>query len=340
MMNARPAIELGATPSLRFKKPALKTCRVVLAVLVGIFVSGRRAQAQIPALPPMPSEKVVEILGQHIHYYEAGEGENVILLHGLGAEADIWAANIPALSPHYHVVVPDQLGFGNSDKPAIEYTIQTWVEFLDRFMQALNIPKATLVGNSLGGWIAVDFARQHPDRVAKLVLADAGGWRPIKMPPPLAKSLNDSSIAGIRQVIEMMLFERRAIPIDLNPGSLEATRKMLEFIVADKQLITDQMVEHEFQRHLRIGDGSTVERFLAGSLAEDQFENEKLHHLALPTLLVWGRDDRLFSLDEARAFGKAIHGSKLVVIEQCGHMPQLEKSDEFNKALLEFLSGS
>ena len=67
------------------------------------------------------------------------------------------------------------------------------------------------------------------------------------MPPPLAKSLNDSSIAGIRQVIEMMLFERRAIPIDLNPGSLEATRKMLEFIVADKQLITDQMVEHEFQ---------------------------------------------------------------------------------------------
>jgi triacylglycerol lipase len=288
----------------------------------------------------MPTEKVIEILGQHIHYYEAGEGENVILLHGLGAEADIWAANIPALSPHYHVFVPDQLGFGNSDKPAIEYTIQTWVEFLDRYMHALNMPKATLVGNSLGGWIAVDFARQHPDRVAKLVLADAAGWRPIKMPPPMAKSLNDSSISGIRQVIEMMLFERRAIPIDLNPGSLEATRKMLEFLVADKQLITDQMVEQEFQRHLRIGDGNTVERFLAGSLAEDQFENEKLSHLALPTLLVWGRDDRLFSLDEARGFGKALHGSKLVVIEQCGHMPQLEKSDEFNKALLAFLSGS
>jgi len=196
------------------------------------------------------------------------------------------------------------------------------------------------VGNSLGGWIAVDFARQHPEKVAKLVLADAGGWRPIKMPPPMAKSLNDASIAGIRQVIEMMLFERRAIPINLNPGSLQETRKMLEFIVSDKQLITDQMVEQEFQRHLKIGDGITVERFLAGSLAEDQFENEKVRNLTVPTLIVWGRDDRLFSLDEARAFGKAIHGSKLVVIEQCGHMPQLEKSAEFNKALLEYLSGS
>ncbi|MGD0220944.1 MAG: alpha/beta hydrolase [Terriglobia bacterium] len=340
MINAKPAIARGATANLSVKLYSLKTCLLVLAGLAGILVSGDWAHAQIPSMPPMPPEKVVEILGQHIHYYEAGEGENIILLHGLGAEADIWAANIPALSPHYHVVVPDQIGFGNSDKPPIEYKIQTWVEFLDLFMQALNISKATLVGNSLGGWIAVDFARQHPEKVAKLVLADAGGWRPIKMPPPMAKSLNDASIAGIRQVIEMMLFERRAIPINLNPGSLQETRKMLEFIVSDKQLITDQMVEQEFQRHLKIGDGITVERFLAGSLAEDQFENEKVRNLTVPTLIVWGRDDRLFSLDEARAFGKAIHGSKLVVIEQCGHMPQLEKSAEFNKALLEYLSGS
>jgi pimeloyl-ACP methyl ester carboxylesterase len=340
MMKAKPAIAARATANASFKIRLLKTCVLLLAGSMGTFGSSGWAHAQIHSLPSMPPEKVIEILGQHIHYYEAGEGENVILLHGLGAEADIWAANIPALAPHYHVVVPDQLGFGNSDKPPIEYKIQTWVEFLDRFMQALNIPKATLVGNSLGGWIGVDFARQHPEKVERLVLADAGGWRPIKMPPPMAKTLNDSSIAGIRQVIEMMLFERRAIPININPGSIQETRKMLEFLTADKQLITDQLVEQEFQRHLRIGDGYTITRFLAGSLSEDQFENEKLGHLTLPTLLIWGRDDRLFSLEDAHGFGKAIHGSKLVVIEQCGHMPQLEKSDEFNKALLAFLGGS
>ena len=155
MINAKPAITQGTAANLSFKKLAVKICLLTLVGLVGIFVSANWAQAQIH---PMPPEKVVEILGQHIHYYEAGEGDTIILLHGLGASADIWAANIPALSPHYHVVVPDQLGFGNSDKPPIEYKIQTWVEFLDLFMQALNIPKATVVGNSLGGWIAADFA--------------------------------------------------------------------------------------------------------------------------------------------------------------------------------------
>jgi pimeloyl-ACP methyl ester carboxylesterase len=337
MLNAKPAITRRNTANLSFRKPAVKICLLILAGLVGVFVSAGRMQAQ---LPPMPKEKVVEVLGQHIHYHEAGEGKNIILLHGLGASADIWAANIPALSPHYHVVIPDQLGFGNSDKPPIEYKIQTWVEFLDLFMQALNIPKATVVGNSLGGWIAVDFARQHPEKVERLVLADAAGWRPINMPPPLVGSLNDASIAGIRQVLETMLFERRAIPVNLNPGSLQDTRKMLEFIVSDKQLITDQMVEQEFQRHLKIGDGYTVERFLAGSLAEDQFENEKIGNLTIPTMIVWGSDDRLFSLDEARAYYKAIHASKLVIIDHCGHVPQLEQSAAFNKALVDFLGGS
>lgn len=148
MLNFKPAITRPMMANLSFWKPVLKTCLLILAGLVSMFVSGSRMQAQIP---PMPREKVVEILGQHIHYYEAGEGKTIILLHGLGASAEIWAANIPALSPHYHVVVPDQLGFGNSDKPPLEYKIQTWVEFLDLFMQALKISKATVVGNSLGG---------------------------------------------------------------------------------------------------------------------------------------------------------------------------------------------
>ena len=337
MFNATPAVRRGTLATLSFKKPALRICLLLLAGLMCVFVSGDLTRAQIP---PMPPEKVVKILGQRIHYYEAGKGGNIILLHGLGAAADIWAANIPALSPHYHVVVPDQLGFGNSDKPPREYKVQTWVEFLNLFMQSLHIPKATIVGNSLGGWIAVDFARQHPEKVDRLVLADAAGWRPFAMPPPLAESLNDASIAGIRQVLEIMLFERRAIPVNLNPGSIQETRKMLEYIVFDKHLITDEMVETEFQRHLRIGDGYTIDRFLAGSLAEDQFENEHLGNLNLPTLIVWGRNDRLFSLDEARSYGKAINGSKLVTIDQCGHVPQLEKSADFNKALLEYLSGS
>jgi pimeloyl-ACP methyl ester carboxylesterase len=336
MIKAKSATSPGILAKVRFKRMEFNLRLLICLGFAGALGMEARSLAQTT---PMPPEKVVEILGVHIHYYEAGKGDNVILLHGLGAAADIWANNIAALSAHYHVVVPDQLGFGSSDKPLIEYTIQTWVEFLDRFMKALNIPKAAVVGNSLGGWIAVDFARQYPEKVNRLVLADAAGWRPIKMPPPMARDLNNASIAGIREVVEMMLFERRAIPINLNPGSLKETRQMLEFLVANKDLVTDALVEQEFQRHLKIGDGYTIQAFLAGSLAEDQFENEKLHQMSVPTLIVWGRDDRLFSMDEARSYNKAIRGSKLVVIEQSGHVPQLEKSDDFNKAVLDFLTG-
>lgn len=337
MLISRSAKTPGTAANQKIHWRTSKRCLLALAALAAILVAAKRVPAQIPPLPP---EKVVEILGQHIHYYEAGVGETVILLHGLGASADIWAANIPALAAHYRVVVPDQLGFGNSDKPLIEYKIQTWVEFLDMFMRALNIPKATVVGNSLGGWIAVDFARQHPDKVVSLVLTDAGGWRPIDMPPPLAKGVNSPSEAGIRQALEMTLFERQAIPIDLNPGSLAETRTMLEFIVSNKQFVTDQMVAQEFARHLKISDGYTVDSFLTGSLADDQFENEKLSHLSLPTLIIWGKDDRLFPLEIGRRYSKAIAGSKFVVIDQAGHVPQLEKSADFNSALLAFLGGS
>src|SRR5579862_244581 len=230
-MNARPMITLRPRVKRRFNLSALLACFVAVVGFASTAISAKGAQTQ---LPPLPRERVVQVLGQHIHYYEAGTGETVILLHGLGASAEIWAACIPALSAHYHVVVPDQIGFGRSDKPLIEYKIQTWVEFLDGFMQAVGIPKATVVGNSLGGWIAVDFARQHPDKVTHLILADSAGWRPIDMPAPVAAGLNNPSEAGIRQMLEMMLFERRAIPVNLNPGSLQETRTLLEFIVSNK----------------------------------------------------------------------------------------------------------
>jgi pimeloyl-ACP methyl ester carboxylesterase len=337
MSKAQASFIRGIFAGINFSRPARRT---ILPAFVGFAFALGCASSMRAQLPPMPPDKVVEILGQRIHYHEAGTGQTIILLHGLGAASDIWAANIPALSTRYHVVVPDQIGFGLSDKPPIEYKIQTWVEFLAMFMDALRIPKATLVGNSLGGWIAVDFACQHPDKVDHLIIADAAGWRPINMPPPLADTLNDASVAGIREALERMLFERQAIPVDLNPGSIEGTRKMLEFLFSNKQLVTDQAVAQEFERHLKIKDGYTIERFLAGSLEEDQFENEKVKNLAVPTLILWGHDDHLFPIEQAQSYQQAIRGSKLVLIDHCGHMPQLEQSAEFNKAVLDYLAGA
>ncbi len=262
--------------------------------------------------PPMPPQRVVQVYGQNIRYYEAGQGPNLIFIHGLGGEAANWAANIVPVSARYHVYALDQIGFGHSDKPLIDYRIETFVEFLQAFMQELNIPKATLVGNSLGGWIAVDFAARHPETVEGLVLVDAAGLR-----------------------AEGGGGEPR---LDLNPSSLAGMRRILEFIVFNKQLVTDELARQAFENHLKSGDGYTIQRILAGLFTTHQFEDDKLRSIRTPTLVLWGRDDALTPLSIGERYQKGIPGAKLVVLDQCGHIPQIEKPVEFNAALLNFLA--
>ena len=122
---------------------------------------------------PLPKPQTVMVKDHKIVYYEAGQGNVVILIHGLGADSHHWAANIGPLSSGFHVIALDQIGYGKSDKPVMRYTVGNFAEYLHGFMEALNIPKASLVGNSLGGWVALDFTIRHPDMVDKLVLVDA-----------------------------------------------------------------------------------------------------------------------------------------------------------------------
>jgi pimeloyl-ACP methyl ester carboxylesterase len=153
--------------------------------------------------PSRPPEKVAVVYGQNIHYLEAGQGPAVILLHGLGGVKEMWLANLGALSNGHHVYALDQIGFGHSDKPFVEYKIPTWVDFLYGFLQSENIRQATLVGNSLGGWIALEFTAQHPEMVEKLVLVDAAGLAWGSQGPVV--DLNPSSIAGWRTLLEALL---------------------------------------------------------------------------------------------------------------------------------------
>ena len=288
----------------RFRRRQRRTGHgfVLAAALLSIVSFGQNQ-------PGPPAEKEALVYGQRIRYIEAGQGRAVILLHGLGAVKEVWMANFAALSTGYHSYALDQLGFGHSDKPLLEYKIATWVDFLDGFMQAQNIQRATLVGNSLGGWIALEFTAQHPDMVEKLVLVDAAG----------------------------LAWEAGGPVVDLNPSSLAGWRTLLESLFYDKKMVSDQLVERVFTDHMRNNDGYTIERTLAG-FAQAQFEDDKLKLVHVPTLVVWGRQDELISVARAEKFRDGIAGAKLVVIEQCGHLPQLEKPDEFNRAVLDFLA--
>jgi len=265
-----------------------------------------------------PASKQVEVFGLKIHYVEAGAGPTVILLHGLGGDANNWAATIPALAKNFHIYVPDQVGFGQSDKPLLNYRVGTLVDFLDGFCKKLGIGKASVVGNSLGGWTAMAFTLAHPDKVDRLVLVDSAGY-----------SLGHGGAAKAT---------REAL-MGLNPSTLEATRNLMGVIFANKSMATDDAVERIFADRMRKGDGYTINQFIDSILRNEDVLDGKLGAIKAPTLVIWGREDALTPLASGKDMAQDIAGSETMILDHCGHVPQIECAGPFNAALGKFLSG-
>jgi 2-hydroxy-6-oxonona-2,4-dienedioate hydrolase len=263
-----------------------------------------------------PPSKQVEIFGQKIHYIEVGSGPAVILLHGLGGDKSNWAFTAPVLAKNYHVYVPDQIGFGESDKPLISYRVGTLVDFLDGFYKKLGITKAILVGNSLGGWTAADFTLAYPDKVDRLVLVDSAGY-----------SLAKTEVQAQRDLLEV-----------LNPSSVENEKALMRIILANKNMATDELAERGFAEHMRRNDGYTIDRLLDSILKNEDVVDGKLGAIKTPTLVVWGREDGLIPVAAGQMMGNEIVGSQTVILDHCGHVPQIECAIAFNTTLLKFLS--
>jgi pimeloyl-ACP methyl ester carboxylesterase len=261
---------------------------------------------------PLPPQQIVTVRGHKLAYYEAGKGQPVILIHGLGADSRHWAANIDALAENYRVIALDQIGYGQSDKPLMRYSVANFSDYLLGFFDAVKIPKASLVGNSLGGWVALDFAIRHPDRVDKLVLVDAAGLRPttaLKIPEGGPKTATPSNARWFFNLME-----------------------------ANKEWATTDLGPDAFERHVRNGDSYTVASSVAEMATGRDFEDGKLGQVHAPTLIVWGRDDLLIPLAMGQAFHQHIAGAQMVVLEGTGHIPMLAKPAEFNDTVKKFLA--
>src|SRR5919107_1020593 len=193
----------------------MKQHRKTSFALLFALLSVVSAAAQAPA--PQPAKELV-VFGQKIRYVEAGSGPAVVLLHGMGGNSTNWAFNTPALAQKFRVVVPDQVGFGQSDKPLINYRVGTYVDFLDKFLSELKVERATLVGNSMGGWVAASYALRHPGRVERLVLVDAAGFA-----PPQEIDLN--ALAG------------------LNPSTREEMKRLAGMVFYNPLLKSDAAVD-------------------------------------------------------------------------------------------------
>jgi pimeloyl-ACP methyl ester carboxylesterase len=266
------------------------------------------------------TEKNISVLSFNIHYREAGSGSPVILLHGLGGDGSRWGPNIRPLAADFRVIVPDQIGFGQSDKPLANYHSGMLAEFLARFMKAIDVPKASVVGSSMGASVAIYFAVHYPHLLDRLVMVDGGSYRSASASSPMI-----AKDPHVRQIQNGVMFEE--------------TREFFEIMFHDKSMLSDKVIEDSLIMRLRSGYtiGKMQEAFEKGlgSVTE-----EEACSIKAPTLIIWGKYDRLVDPDTADRLNATIPGSRKVIIDNAGHLPQLERYSEFNRIVRDFLSSS
>jgi pimeloyl-ACP methyl ester carboxylesterase len=284
----------------------------VIALVAAVAAIVATAQPRAAA-----AGKDVTVLGFKLHYLEAGRGAPVVLLHGLGGDGSRWTPNIEPLAKDFHVFALDQIGFGESDKPLANYHTGMLAEFLVGFLKAAGVPKASLVGNSMGAGVALYTAVHYPEMVDRIVLADGGGYRSAAgaaAPSPTPEALR-----------------RRQLQ---NSVTRDETREFFRILFHDKSLVTEKMVDEQLTLRLRAAFTITKmqEAGGRGSLSEEEVRGVKA-----PTLIVWGKYDELANPAGADRLEKAIPGARKVIIDNCGHMPQLERADEFNRLVRDFL---
>lgn len=274
-----------------------------------------------PLMPEssLPMKKTVSVFGQRIAYYDTGTGPVVVLVHGFASEARFdWGNVILPLAQRHRVIALDQIGFGASEKPLIDYSIQTYVDFLGEFLRVLKVQEFTLVGESLGGWISAlytiealspanqgAFALPKP---GKLVLEDAAGMAPLGPSP---------------------------IPVHVSATIAEA--KGVAIVFHDKSRVTDEFVRESFALKLRANDGSTQRLLFGNPKLASEVVSGRLSGIAIPTLVVWGGADEIVPLEQGRGYAAGIAGAKLAIVPECGHAPSLEKPQEFLAAVLPFI---
>ena len=282
------------------------------ALMAALLISSTSAMAQIE-----PVKKDVTVFSYKIHYIEAGRGAPVILLHGSGGEGSRWMPTIKGLASEFRVIAPDQIGWGASDKPLTIYHSGVFAEFLARFMKEIGVPKASLVGQSMGAGVALQMAVSYPQLIDRMVLVNGGGFRAAgEAPRTGAPDWHARQIA--------------------NAGTLAESREYLEKMYFNHSLINDELVEQNLI--LRLRSAYTAESVQTANARGLGVLNEAdVRGIKVPTLLVWGANDKLSPPANADKLNDAIAGSRKVLIDKAGHYPFIEHPDQFNAAVREFL---
>ncbi|HEY2325421.1 MAG TPA: alpha/beta fold hydrolase [Thermoanaerobaculia bacterium] len=243
-----------------------------------------------------------------IHYYTGGDGPPVVLIHGLASRADDWASFLPTLASHHRVYALDLLGYGSSDRPrSADYSIALETDVVRGFLDSLHIARTDLAGVSMGGWIALKLASEHPERVRKLVLIDSAGFN---FPTTLtADSFTPHDVAEIQKLINLQTNRAPHIPAFVARDFLRVNREHAWILKA-------QFTSMLSRRDLMDGRVATV---------------------TMPTLLLWGTRDLLIPYSVAIRMQHELPNAQLVPLNGCGHLAIIDCKETAWPAIERFL---
>lgn len=265
-----------------------------------------------------------------IHFHEAGDGPALVLLHGSGPGVSAWSnfgANLPFFSASFRTIAPDQPGFGRSYTPEFDRPYhRIAADAVARLLDDLGIDRAHVLGNSAGGSVAARFALDHSDRVDRLVLMGPGGVG--------INILGPTPSEGIKRLIEF-----------ISDPTRDRMVAWLMTMVADQALLTEELIDERMANALQPGALEWMRGFfshISGSSTPRPVEPVPLWadagKITAPTLLTWGRDDRVTPLENALLPLRQMRDVELHVFSNCGHWAMIERRDEFQRVVHEFLT--
>lgn len=267
----------------------------------------------------------VSVNRHRIAYIRYGSGPPVVFLHGYAGAIWNWEHQIEALGRRFTLFIPDLIGQGLSDKPRLAYRPAFYIEWLRGFLDAVGAQHAAIIGHSMGAGLALGLALTHPDRVDRLILISG-------FPAGVFDHVHGRYLKRLYRLGSGLLFG-----LGYHLLGRRAFRKFLEGLVWDRSLVTPAVVERAYRLRKHHGKAGPLWSSL---ICTDDWESgyaPRLGAVTAPVLIIWGRNDRFIPVAAGETLHRMIHGSRLTVLPDTGHLPMWERPDAVNRLILEFL---
>ncbi len=283
--------------------PMSLTAAFALSACAGLGKEGQNT------MPNSITSHMLPVGSDQAAYLKAGRGPALVIVHGVGGHKEDWKSVMTALADTHTVYAIDMLGFGGSSRNAADLGMNAQANAVLTLLDREGVARADLIGNSVGGWATATFAAANPTRVNRLVLVDPAGFEAMFQGAP---------------------------PVNLFPNSEAEMAKLLSFVLVRPETQTPEYAREAYARFQASGE-RTIEARLGPALFGSARLEAVMPRITAPTLVIWGREDRLFPVALAPYITGLTPGAKLTIIDNASHFPQIDQPEAFIAAVRSFL---